>query len=128
VPTAHALRKEAEAAEEKAARLLEYAKVLRIAAAEVEKTQGLRSRHGYATVARMDATDSAPAKAKHRGPAAKSGPMVDAARAAGLATLQDLATAIGETYSNVRTINSRGSVPVAVKAKLDALTKASKQK
>jgi hypothetical protein len=122
------LRKEAAVAEEQAARLLEYAKVLRTAADEVEKTQGLRSRHGYATVARMNATDSAPPKARHRGPDAKKGPMMDAARAHGMATLQQLATAIGSTYANVRTINSRGTIPASVQAKIDALPKPGKSK
>lgn len=54
--------------------------------------------------------------------------MVDVAKAHGLATLQDLASAIGETYANVRTINSRGSIPASVRAKIDALSKPAKTK
>lgn len=54
--------------------------------------------------------------------------MMDAARAHGMATLQQLATAIGSTYANVRTINSRGTIPASVQAKIDALPRPGKSK
>lgn len=123
------MRKDAAEAREKAARLLAYAEALE-AAADIQ--EGLRSRHGYATVRTMDTTVDSTEKAGRRGPVATAGPMLEVAKALGLDSLQALATLLGEHYDNIRSINSRvlrgkGTVPTRIKAKIEALKAARKK-
>lgn len=111
------MRADAAVAREKAARLLAYAEALE-AAADIQ--EGLRSRNGYDTVARMEST-VASQEVKHPGPGANDGPMLKAARAKGYDTLQGFAGALGEPYGVVRTANSRGSISARLQKKIDTL-------
>jgi len=123
VPTASNLRKDAQAAREKAKKLLAFADALDAAA---DAQQGLRTRNGYGTVPRMETTVTQPPKVpRKRGPAAAAdGPMTAVAKQKGIPSLRALGDALGITAGNVRLINLRGVIPPGVQKKIDALPNA----